>query len=76
MTYAAERKIRQRRRLHQPALPSRLPAIDKSTLALTEPKRLRDKAHLKVSDLFTVRSARVIIGSCIRPATKRPGGKV
>jgi hypothetical protein len=89
-----------------PLVPSGLDStpsrIDKSQLAFAEPKRLRDKAHLKfvasqpclvcgrqpsdphhlrfaqpralgmkVSDEF----AEAITGSCIKPATKSPGGK-
>ena len=90
-----------------PASPGLVPAqIDKSVLTIAEPKRLRDKAHLRfvasqpclvcgrqpsdphhlrfaqpralVSKSATsspFRSAAVIIGSCIRPAMKWPGGR-
>jgi hypothetical protein len=90
-----------------PAEPGLLPAlIDKSQLPIAEPKRLRDKAHLKfvasqsclvcgrqpcdphhlrfaqpraiglkASDEFTVPLCRGH-SSCIKRATRRPGGKI
>ena len=91
-----------------PADTGSLPAkIDKSLLAIAEPKRLRDKAHLKFvasqpclsadanlpiritcvlrnreqSALRSAmnsrcRSAVAIIGNCIKPAMRWPGGRI